>query len=228
MTTETTAANGLLDAALSYAARGWAVFPCGARSKVPLIPKKEGGRGVHDATTDTDQIRRWWTKHPHANIGVATGKASEIVNIDCDVRDDADGRVVFYEWQKEHGAIPRTPLAISADGGQHHILAYPADVDHVRKGPIAERVDCLADGAYFVAPPSVHPSGATYRWHEGRSPADVNPQPMPAWLRRKVYDSASKQPAHKSNGKRSAIGPLRTWSTSAGPCSRAGPEERSH
>ena len=34
--------------------------------------------GVKDATTDLDQIRKWWQRWPNANIGVATGSASGI------------------------------------------------------------------------------------------------------------------------------------------------------
>ena len=62
---------GFLDDALAYAARGWPVFPLRPGEKVPLIAKAAGGNGVHDATTDPDQIRAWWTKHPTANIGLA-------------------------------------------------------------------------------------------------------------------------------------------------------------
>jgi hypothetical protein len=63
-----------LDAALAYAARGWPVLPL--RGKVPRIRKAAGGSGVHDATTDLEQIKQWWTKWPDANIGIACGEAS--------------------------------------------------------------------------------------------------------------------------------------------------------
>jgi hypothetical protein len=57
-----TARSGFLDepaltsAALAYAGLGWPVFPLKPRDKIPLIPKDEGGNGVHDASTDPDQI----------------------------------------------------------------------------------------------------------------------------------------------------------------------------
>ncbi|NLE94727.1 MAG: bifunctional DNA primase/polymerase, partial [Dehalococcoidia bacterium] len=53
-------------AALSYAARGWAVFPLAPNGKLPLIAKERGGRGVHDATTDPKQIATWWDQTPEA------------------------------------------------------------------------------------------------------------------------------------------------------------------
>ena len=43
-------------AALYYASLGWAVFPLVPQDKVPLIGKRDGGNGLHDATTDADQI----------------------------------------------------------------------------------------------------------------------------------------------------------------------------
>jgi hypothetical protein len=66
-----------LDHALDCAARGWPVFPIKPGSKEPATR-----RGFHDATTDTDQITTWWTKTPAAGIGIATGVAFDVLDID--------------------------------------------------------------------------------------------------------------------------------------------------
>src|ERR1700722_19073193 len=68
----------LPESALDYARRGWQVFPCAPRAKIPLTE-----HGFHDATTDPDQINRWWRDNPAANIGIATGDANLVV-IDID------------------------------------------------------------------------------------------------------------------------------------------------
>jgi len=65
--------DDLLQAALAYAARGWAVFPLTPGDKLPVIRKEDGGRGVYDATCDPDVLRQWWARWPDANIGVAAG-----------------------------------------------------------------------------------------------------------------------------------------------------------
>jgi hypothetical protein len=44
-------------AALAYASKGWAVFPCQMRGKKPLTQ-----HGLKEATTDRERIREWWTR----------------------------------------------------------------------------------------------------------------------------------------------------------------------
>ncbi|WP_376796792.1 bifunctional DNA primase/polymerase [Thermogemmatispora sp.] len=68
----------LLDYALSYARHGWRVVPlyerlpdgrcacerAGCRAEHPRVPD------LSCATTDEEQIRRWWRLAPRAGIGV--------------------------------------------------------------------------------------------------------------------------------------------------------------
>ena len=68
-------------AALSYANRGWKVFPITPNLKKPLatlVPK-----GHKNATLDQSIIEQWWTAHPNANIGLNL-EASGLVCIDVD------------------------------------------------------------------------------------------------------------------------------------------------
>ena len=70
--------------ALAYAEAGIPVFPCaasGPRCKQPLTE-----HGHHDATTDLDQIRRWWTRWPDALVGIPTGPDSGVWVLDVDGR----------------------------------------------------------------------------------------------------------------------------------------------
>jgi len=78
-----------LAAALQIASQGIPVFPLAPRSKFPLIAAADGGHGLHDATTDAAQIQAWWTAHPTGNIGLRTGVAFDVVDLDSEAAVDA-------------------------------------------------------------------------------------------------------------------------------------------
>src|SRR5687767_3311347 len=78
-----------LAAALAYADRGLVVFPLAPRSKQPLIPARNGGHGLHDATADPEVIKRWFQDHPRANIGLTTGVSFDVIDLDGEAAIDA-------------------------------------------------------------------------------------------------------------------------------------------
>ena len=153
--------NDLLQAALDYAARGWAVLPLKPRDKVPLTPN-----GSRDATTDTEVLRGWWARWPTANVGIATGGAASPWVLDLDGPD----------------ALPPgadlPPTAVSTTGrGVHYLFEADARVKN-RQRLWGRPADVRGAGGYIVAPPSVHPSGVVYEWRgDAHSPAKA-----PAWL----------------------------------------------
>ena len=53
---------------------------CGQPGKHPLgslVP-----HGVKDATTNRARVLAWWTHHPQANIGLATGQRFDVLDVD--------------------------------------------------------------------------------------------------------------------------------------------------
>src|SRR5947209_6605507 len=104
----------LLESALPYARRGWRVFPCG-RNKEPLIP-----RGFYAATTDENQISEWWTRWPHAAIGIL---CDGIAVLDVDVKHD--GPATLARLEAEYGKLPETYTVRTGSGGLHY---YYSDV----------------------------------------------------------------------------------------------------
>ena len=73
-----TAALG--SSAFRLALHGYAVFPLAVGSKVPM----PGSHGFLEANSDADVARARWNKWPSANIGVATGPASDFWALDID------------------------------------------------------------------------------------------------------------------------------------------------
>ena len=153
--------NPRLKAALSYAQRGWSVLPLHSRQKTPfgkLVP-----HGLHNSTTDPDEIKAWWTKGPFANVGIRTGKVSGIVVLDIDPRNG--GSDSFQKLQDQIGKFPETVTATTGGGGQHLLFLYPGtSIPCKPLGKDWPGLDIKGDGGYIVAPPSIHPSGKTYQW----------------------------------------------------------------
>jgi hypothetical protein len=158
-------------AAAWYARRGIAVFPVKARDKVPLTE-----HGVKDASADPTAVHAWWSRWPNANLGVACGVPSGVLVVDID---GADGEAALEALAAEHGALPPCP-EVRTGKGRHLWFAHDERVrNSVKRLP---SVDTRSTGGYVLAPPSVHPSGAVYRWVPGRAITDLEPPPPPEWL----------------------------------------------
>lgn len=161
------------DAALGYAAKDWPVFPLGPRSKVPLISKADGGRGFHDATVDESQIREWWTRWPHANVGIATGHAFDAFDVDP----EHGGEETLAQLVAMHGLLPTTRESRTGSGGRH-VLFWPDVRVRCSAGRLSRGLDVRGRGGYIVAPPSVHPNGQPYVWRVH----DLALAAWPPWL----------------------------------------------
>lgn len=138
----------LIDVALSIAAQGWPVFPCGA-NKRPAISKPDGGRGFHDATADPDEIRALFARAPHATlVGVPTGEASGFDALDFDYRNGAKA------WEDANFArIPETRTHGTLSGGRHMLFRHAPGVRNTAS-KFAPGMDVRGEGGYIIAPPS--------------------------------------------------------------------------
>ena len=164
----------MLDYALAYAARDWAVFPlhtidggqctcgkdnCNAKGKHPL---HSGGFKI--ATTDTQTIRDWWELDEDANIGIATGRISGLLVVDIDIGSNKNGLDSLQKLEVDFGPLPRDLVVRTGGGGFHHYLQMPAQPVSGSVSKIGLHIDVRADGGYVVAPPSRHISGNLYTW----------------------------------------------------------------
>lgn len=181
-------------AALSYARRGWPVFPCRERDetittfdgKTRTLKAKQpyGGNGVKDATCDEDVVKGWWRRWPDAMIGLAMGH-NGLFALDFDPRVDAEtGEVFTLESLKGEleggwttprgetfdgiGPLPRSLTAITQSGGVHVYLRQPSDGgEPIRnRGNLPLHVDVRGLGGYVIAPPSIlyHADGSQGRY----------------------------------------------------------------
>lgn len=176
----------MIEAALSYTKRNGnrpalPIFPLRPRGKAPLIGADRGGRGCHDATSDPETVRQWWTQWPDANIGIATGGGIVVLDIDIDHDGGKFGDESLSQLEDEHGLLPDTWEALTGRGGRH--IYFQCDDAAVTVGTnIRNGIDFRGAGGYVVAPPSIHENGHRYEWEAGHSPADTPLAPLPEWL----------------------------------------------
>ena len=110
-----------LEAALYYAQRlGWRVFPLKPGDKRPAVID-----WPNVATTDPEQIRRWWAQMPAANIGLACG---DLLAVDLDRK---DGRGV---------RVPAVQPVAPSDVGQRAVDASAVGVSAQAVGIAADPV----------------------------------------------------------------------------------------
>lgn len=161
--------SAALDLAMHYAIDlGWPVLPLASGTKEPATR-----HGHRDATTDREQIARWWSRGAYG-IGVA---CTRIVVVDIDVRDGRRGRESLAELEREYGAMPSTWIARTPSGGTHYYYAAPADRVVHRACRIREGLDVLGLGGYVVAPPTATGEG-TYAWVDDAAGL----APCPEWI----------------------------------------------
>lgn len=140
-----------LQAALDLAANGWNVFPLRAGTKIPALPKSQGGNGAHDGTTDRDQILKWWGSNPSRGIGANLG--DNLLAFDIDI--NHGGQVLT--------SFPPTRVHISGrgNGNQHLIYQYNPGTEVSRLKPgtnvLGIGIDLrIGRGSYIVMPPTKH------------------------------------------------------------------------
>lgn len=163
--------NWILEAALDYAAAGFAVIPVKRSDKAPYTPN-----GVKDASTEPRTIRAWWAQWPDANVAIACGRPSGnvfVIDIDIKPEEGKHGDVSIHEWQAVHGDFPNTVVQITGSGGLHRFFHFDRISDYLNKVETIPGVDIRGDGAYVVVAPSIYEDGRTYKWQNEVSILDT-------------------------------------------------------
>ncbi len=172
-------------AAQAYAALGYPVIPMHA-------PRPGGGctcpagpacsqAGKHPrlaawtrlASTDPTTVAGWWRRWPDANLGLATGRRFDVLDLDHTEGVEAlRAALQIAPW--EHPG----PVARTGSGGWH-LLYAPTGYGN-RVGLLAG-VDWRGRGGLIVAPPSRHATGGRYAWVR---PLTATLSTVPVGLRR--------------------------------------------
>jgi len=167
----------MLNAALDLVERGIQVLPlcwpvdgqCGCGrghtgrdiGKAPLL-----GAGWHKEPSPPEDVRKWWTDWPRANIGIRV-EHSALVVIDTDSPE--------AEAEVQSLGVPPTAKASTGRGFHYYFKRNGSTAGRKTGWGDSQHIDVLAKG-FVVAPPSVHQSGSVYTWESSDAPAD-----LPLW-----------------------------------------------
>lgn len=154
------------EAARAWAAAGFAVFPCTPGAKTPAT-----ANGLHDASTDPDQIDRWWTANPAYNIGVSPAHHTAMYVLDVD---PPLGAETLRRLEAEHGALPPTLAIRTPRGGLHYWFTGSCPSSVAKLGP---KLDTRGRGGYVLVPPSIV-NGVEYTYENEIEEIAAGP----AWL----------------------------------------------
>lgn len=178
-----------LEAALSYAQRGWLIFPGRAGGRLGSYATMAVNGNPWGATSDPDLIRHYWQRWPRADVSVATGAGSGLFVLDVEsvAGHGVDGLSTVQTLERSHGRLPRTAGVRSRNDGRHLYFKHPGAGSKVRVGNIADGIETKGDGGSITLPPT-----AGYTWLS--SPDDI--ADPPAWLLKLVL---SEQPRRNSN-----------------------------
>lgn len=136
--------NELLNAALEYRARGWSIIPLNPGSKLPAVQWR---KYQYEIASEQD-VRSWWWHRPDYNIGIVTGKISNLLVIDVDNADS----LACPEWDTLKVKTPR---------GVHYYF-HPEKI--IGSYASERNIDIRCQGGYVVAPPSTSSDGTEYEW----------------------------------------------------------------
>lgn len=134
-----------LDDAMRYIEYGWNPIPLGEKSKRSVVDWK-----IYQEQRATKEDVKRWFKDTNNNVGIVTGKISNLVVIDCDNEDAVDW---YYFNTNPSGRSVITPR------GLHFYHSYAPSRNRQKNG-----LDVRSDGGYIVAPSSQHPDGGVYDW----------------------------------------------------------------
>ena len=168
-----------LEDALTYLDLGWCVYPahwvdldqmlctcgkldCPCPGKHPI----GGWAEFRNRLPTKYEVQSWFTAM-QCNIGMVTGRISDVVVVDVD---GAEGRETLATLNLEPTLTART-----GGGGSHHFYSIANRASFCSAVRILPGIDIRGDGGYVVLPPSLHKSGKRYKWEDIRPMAPFDP-----------------------------------------------------
>ena len=173
MTTATPQPYGL--AARLYLQKGWAgVLPLPANEKTPPPTGYTGG----GADPTVEQVEAWLA-NGHAGGNIALRLPADVLGIDVDAYAGKAGAESLAEAEARFGELPPTWTCTSRSDGVSGIRFFTVPEGLAWPNTVGPGIETIRRGhRYAVVFPSVHPSGATYRWLDRDGQVCEPPRPV--------------------------------------------------
>jgi hypothetical protein len=142
------------ESAIEYLNMGMSVIPVG-KDKKPLISWLE----FQNRFPTLDEINEWFVKFDDPNIGIVTGKISNLLIV------DVDSLEALKDIEQYIPDSLDTPVVSTPRGGRHfyfrHIDGLP------NRANVLPKIDLRTKGGFIVAPPSTNGNGKAWAWIRG-------------------------------------------------------------
>ena len=182
------------DLAQQFLDRNIAVFPIAEDAKVPLT-----NHGFKDASVDAKQIRKWGKQFPDSNLGIPTGKVSNLVIIDLDRKNEKDGVAAFRKLCKRLGIKPPKTYKLQTPSGGRHLYFKSKFADEIINSvsALGDGIDIRSEGGYAVGERS-EIDGNRYSCISGNLDSITT---LPGKLRREIQKTKPKKQLGKGKEK---------------------------
>jgi hypothetical protein len=167
--------------AFELAAAGVYVFPAHAMwneaaQKLDKRPAIFGWR--KEASTDPEQIRKWWAMFPEAVPGIELGRSNLFV-VDLDRHPGAPDGVTAFKTFRGSNPAPQCPTTKTPSGGYHLYFRQPdGEALGNRTGSLPKGIDVRGAGGWTVAPGAVFQQ---WQWRSNAAKLAAAP-PVPTWI----------------------------------------------
>lgn len=167
-----------------YLNLGWHLTFFQPGTKGPSGPSSVGWNTPRELVTTIDRAQAKLAGGP-MNMGLCHLPSG---TISLDVDDESWTRVIFDEFGIDYDAVLGSGMRIKSKSGRDKaIFLAPSDLDlHKVSWPKPDAIKPTDRFTIFelrsgpnqdVLPPSLHPDGHQYEWHEGKAPWDFNKLP---------------------------------------------------
>ncbi len=142
-------------------------FPVFPGTKKPVIKWDE----FQNCHPSEEKYSSWSQQWPNMNVGIVTGKISDLIVVDLDT----------YKWEIDRSQfeLPKTFSVRSGWGGVHYYYSYPDGETVKNSVGIFPHVDIRWEGWYVVGPYSIHESWKIYEIIDDNGGKFA---PCPAWV----------------------------------------------